>query len=154
MQVAVSPQPALERDPIETTESMTHPDISKSIESVDFDFILTANATRVFSERDASLRRAALEDLWAPQGLLVEDGHVLQGLDAISESIGSLLNQLPPGTRFVPSGPAAGHHGVGRLRWRAVDAAGQPSPVSGTDIALIEAGKISHLYVILDPGDR
>lgn len=137
-----------------TADSMTYPEISKSVESIDFDFILSANATRVFSERDAARRRAALEDLWVPQAVLVEDGHVLQGLNAISQSIASLLDQLPHGTRFVSCGPAAGHHGVGRLRWRAVDAAGKPSPVSGTDIAFIEAGRISRLYVILDPGDR
>ena len=52
---------------------------------------------------------------------------------------------------FEAEGPAVGHHGLGRLRWRAVDSSGKPLGVTGTDIAFVEDGRIAKLYVILDP---
>ena len=67
------------------------------------------------------------------------------------DRVGALLKMLPPGTTFEAEGPAAGHHGLGRLRWRAVDASGKPLGVTGTDIAVVEDGRIAKLYVILDP---
>jgi len=115
------------------------------------DTLLAANAVRVFSEADAGRRRAALADLWAADGILYEEGHVVEGIDAISRSVGDLLASLPPGTRFEPDGPAVAHNGVGRLRWQAVGADGEPAPVTGTDVAFFENGKIARLYVFLDP---
>ncbi len=54
---------------------------------------------------------------------------------------------------FAPIGLAVGHHGLGRLRWRAVDDKGQPAPVSGTDVAFFRDGRIERLYVLLDPAE-
>lgn len=116
-----------------------------------YDALLSQNATRVFSERDQAKRLAALSELWAPNGILYEEGKVIVGIDAISRAIGTLLDSLPPAARFAPDGVAVGHHGLGRLRWRAVDGSGKPMPVSGTDIAFIEEGRITTLYVLLDP---
>ena len=96
-------------------------------------------------------RLTALKELWAEDGVLMESEHVVTGWDAVSSSVGSLLKMLPPGTTFEAEGPAAGHHGLGRLRWRAVDASGKPLGVTGTDIAVVEDGRIAKLYVILDP---
>jgi hypothetical protein len=118
---------------------------------VDYDTILQANARQVFSERDSGARRRALDQLWVPDGFLYEAEHVVTGLDAISDAVGALLDTLPPGMTFAPTGRAVGHHDLGRLRWRAVDDKGQPAPVSGTDVALFRDGKIARLYVLLDP---
>ena len=117
----------------------------------DYDALLTANAVRVFSEPDEARRRQALEELWQPDGTLYEAEKVVAGIEAISASVSALLAMLPPGTRFAPDGAAVGHHGLARLRWRAVDAAGHPGPVTGTDVAVIEDGRIASLYVLLDP---
>lgn len=119
--------------------------------NVDYDTILQANAKRVFSDRDAGARRRALDELWVLDGILYEDSHVITGLDAISDTVGALLDTLPPGITFAPTGRAIGHHGLGRLRWRAVDDKGQPGPISGTDVAILQDGKIARLYVLLDP---
>jgi hypothetical protein len=117
----------------------------------DYDPLLRANAKRVFSEPDVQQRLTALKELWVEKGVLLEKEHAVTGWDAVSGSVGALLKMLPPGTTFEPQGPAAGHHGLGRLRWRAVDSSGKPLGVTGTDIAVIEHGRIAKLYVILDP---
>lgn len=119
--------------------------------AIDFDAVLKANAQRVFSEPDAAKRMAALTELWAEDGALVEQDAIASGYEAISASVGALLAHLPSGILFVPQGDAAGHHGLARLRWRATAEDGTPVPVSGTDIAMIEDNRIQRLYVVLDP---
>lgn len=123
----------------------------KADTATDYDNLLRANAKRVFSEPDIQQRMTALKELWAEKGVLPENERGVTGWDAVSSSVGALLKMLPPGTTFEAEGPAAGHHGLGRLRWRAVDASGKPLGVTGTDIAVIEDGRIAKLYVILDP---
>jgi hypothetical protein len=123
----------------------------KADTAMDYDGLLRANAKRVFSEPDVGKRLSALKELWAKNGVLVENEQVVTGWDAVSGSVGALLKMLPPGATFEAQGPAAGHHGLGRLRWRAVDSSGKPLGVTGTDIAFVEDGRIAKLYVILDP---
>ena len=123
----------------------------KADTATDYDGVLRANAKRVFSEPSAERRLIALGELWAENGMLVENEQVVTGREAVSGSVGALLNMLPPGTTFEAEGPAAGHHGLARLRWRAVDPSGKPLGVTGTDIAFVEDGRIAKLYVILDP---
>ena len=119
--------------------------------AMDYDSLLRANAKRVFSEPRVEQRLAAVKELWAENGVLVESEQVATGWDAVSVSVDALLKMLPPGTTFEAEGQAAGHHGLGRLRWRAVDSSGKPLGVTGTDIAFVEEGRIAKLYVILDP---
>ena len=117
----------------------------------DYDAMLRANAIGVFSEPDPARRMAALSALWAPDGVLFEPGTSVTGHEAISASVGALLGRLPPDTVFMPAGPALGHHGRGLLRWAAGPRGGAPGPVTGTDVAVIEDGRIRALYVFLDP---
>jgi len=94
--------------------------------AMDYDGLLRANAKRVFSETSVERRLTALKELWAEDGVLVENEHAVTGREAVSGSVGTLLKMLPPGTTFEAEGPAVGHHGLGRLRWRAVDSSGKP----------------------------
>jgi hypothetical protein len=119
--------------------------------AMDYDSLLRANAKRVFSEPRVEQRLAALKELWAENGVLVENEQVATGWDAVSVSVGAILKMLPPGATFEAEGRAAGHHGLGRLRWHALDSSGTPLGVTGTDIAFVEDGRIAKLYVILDP---
>lgn len=112
---------------------------------------MSANASRVFSEPDAAKRLAAMTELWTPDGTLFEQESVVSGHEAISESVGALLRQLPPDTVFTPTGAAMGHHGLALLRWAAGRRGGAPGAVSGTDIASIKDGRIHKFYVFLDP---
>ncbi|MCH2991165.1 hypothetical protein K3W76_15070, partial [Listeria monocytogenes] len=63
--------------------------------AIDFDSVLKANAQRVFSEPDAAKRMAALTELWAEDGALVEQDAIASGYEAISASVGALLAHLP-----------------------------------------------------------
>lgn len=117
---------------------------------LDYDGLLQANLARVFGEIDAAKRRVALAELYAPDAILYEPGHVSTGHAEIDSTVGALLKSLPPQFAFTADGPAVGHHGLGRLRWRAGPPGG-PVAVTGTDVVRIEAGRIQTIHVFLDP---
>jgi hypothetical protein len=75
---------------------------------------------------------------------------VSKGAAAISDAVTALLSKLPPDFAFTPLGAAIGHHGVGRLPWKAGPPNG-PAAVTGLDIAHIKGGRIQALYVFVDP---
>ena len=122
-------------------------------EPLNFDALMRANLTRVFGERDRTRRRAALEELYTADAKLYEPDHVFTGRDAINGAVDALIARLPPEFVFTPDGIAVGHHGLGRLFWRAGPPGG-PAAVTGTDVARVEAGRIKSLHVFLDPEPR
>jgi hypothetical protein len=120
---------------------------------VDLDAVMQANVARVFSERDPSRRRAALNELYAEDAILYESEAVAVGRDAISEAVGRLLASLPHDFVFTAVGPAIGHHATARLFWRGGPRNG-PVAVTGTDVAHVEGGQVRHIYVFVDPTPR
>jgi SnoaL-like domain len=118
--------------------------------SIDYDRLMQANATRVFSERDPARRMTAIRELYASDAVLTEPEGIFNGEAAISGAVTDLLSKLPPTFVFTPVGRAIGHHGVGRLLWRAGPPNGPPA-VTGMDVAHFEGGRIRALYVFLDP---
>jgi hypothetical protein len=122
-------------------------------ETVNFDVLMRANLARVFGERDSRRRRAALEELYAADAKLYEPDKVFMGRDAICGAVDALIAHLPPEIVFTPAGIAVGHHGLGRLAWRAV-LPGGAAIVTGTDVVQVEAGLIKSLHVLLDPEPR
>lgn len=116
----------------------------------DYDRLMKANVERVFSERDPDRRRQVIADIYAPGAVLYEPGHVAEGHAGIDAAVQALLDNLPPDFVFSVEGQVVGHHGVGRLRWRAGPPGG-PVAVTGTDVARFEAGLIQTLHVFLDP---
>lgn len=119
-------------------------------ETTDYDAILQANLRRVFSERDAALRDAAIAELYAIDATLYEPDSVATGHAGIAAAVTALLNRLPPAFSFSAGAPASGHHGIGRLRWQSGPAGG-PAVVTGMDIAHVIDGRIHALYVFLEP---
>ncbi|MCA0177194.1 MAG: nuclear transport factor 2 family protein [Proteobacteria bacterium] len=109
-----------------------------------YDKLMQANIARVFNERDAVRRQAAIAELYAADATLFEPGTQAAGHAAIDAAVGGLLASLPPEAVFTATGPAVGHHGLGRLRW-------QSGPVTGTDVAHIDGGRIRTLHVFIDP---
>jgi branched-chain amino acid transport system substrate-binding protein len=79
---------------------------SKADTAMDYDGLLRANAKRVFSEPSVEQRLTALKELWAEDGVLVENEQVVTGWEAVSGSVGALLQMLPPGTTFEADGLA------------------------------------------------
>jgi hypothetical protein len=120
------------------------------LESIDYDRLMQANAARVFSERDSARRRDAIRQLYSADAVVTEPEVVSKGQAAISDAVGEVLSKLPPEFVFTPVGAAIGHHGVGRLLWKAGPPNGPPA-VTGMDIAHFKDGRIQALYVFLDP---
>jgi hypothetical protein len=120
------------------------------MQSIDYDGLMQANAARVFSERDPTRRLDAIRELYAADAVLTEPEGVSVGHAAISTAVTVLLSKLPPTFAFTSNGAAIGHHGVGRLLWKAGPPNGPPA-ATGMDIAHFKEGRIQALYVFLDP---
>ncbi|WP_254634144.1 nuclear transport factor 2 family protein [Mesorhizobium sp. GbtcB19] len=118
--------------------------------SIDYDRLMQANLKRVFGERDAGRRLAAIRELYATDAVLNEPQAAATGHAAINGAVTALLSNLPPTFAFSAIGPAVGHHGVGRLRWQSGPPNG-PVAVSGTDVAQFQGDLIQTLHVFLDP---
>lgn len=117
---------------------------------LDFDHLLRANLMRVFNERDAAKRDAAIAELFVADPVMYEPDNVVEGRAAISAVAGNLLEQFGPSFQFAPVAPAVGHHGLAVLRWQAGPEGG-PIAVTGSDAAHILEGRIARLWVLLDP---
>ena len=117
---------------------------------VDFDYLLRSNLQRVFNERDGAKRKTAIAELFVENPVLYEPTKIVEGRDAISHVAGELLKQFGPDFSFVPDGVAVGHHGLAHLAWHAGPKHG-PVAVTGADVAEIENGRISRLWVLLNP---
>jgi hypothetical protein len=121
--------------------------------SIDYDRLMQANLARVFNERDAAERIRAIGELYAEGAVLYEPPDTAaEGHAAISDAVTRLLASLPPDFAFTATGPALGHHGIGRLRWQAGPPSG-PVAVNGMDIARFQDGVIQSLYVFIEPTD-
>ena len=120
------------------------------MESIDYDRVMQANAVRVFSERNPARRLEAIRELYTADAIVTEPEGVSKGEAAISDAVTELLSKLPPAFAFTPIGAAIGHHGVGRLLWKAGPPNGPPA-ATGMDIAHFKDGRIQALYVFLDP---
>jgi acetyl esterase/lipase len=118
--------------------------------SIAYDRLMQANLVSVFNERDAGKRIRAIGELYVDGAVLYEPDTAAQGHAAISEAVTRLLAGLPPTFVFTATGPALGHHGVGRLRWQAGPPNG-PAAVNGMDIAHVQDGRIHSLYVFIEP---
>ncbi len=117
------------------------------------DAIMRANMNRVFNERSAERRLEALGELYSSDATLYDPEAVATGREAISAAVDSLLGNFPPDFVFTAAGPAVGHNGAARLFWR-LGPPGRPAVVTGTDVALLEHGRVTCLYVFVDPNVR
>jgi hypothetical protein len=128
----------------------TGTDTTTPARGVELDALMRANMNRVFNERNVHRRLAALGELYASDAILYDPEAVVTGREAISVAVESLLGHFPPDFLFTAAGPAVGHNGAGRLFWR-LGAPSGPVAVTGTDVALLEHGRIKRLYVFVDP---
>lgn len=122
----------------------------EATDTIGLDALMQANIVRVFNERNAGRRLAALDELYADDATLYDPETVATGREAISEAVDNLLLRLPHDFVFTATGHAVGHNGAARLFWQAGPPDG-PVAVTGTDVAHIEGGRIKLLYVFVDP---
>ena len=118
--------------------------------AIDYNGLMQAHLYRVFAERDAEKRRAAIRELYAETVSVFEPDAEATGHEGVDHVVEAILSKAPPSFVFGTFGPAVGHHGIGRMRWH-FGPEGAPAVVSGLDVVEIVDGKITKLYVFLDP---
>lgn len=111
--------------------------------------LLLRNLQEVFGEGDAERRRAAIEELWAEDGVLYAPTGPITGHAAIADFAGT-LRAMHPDFAYVPGNPQMLHN-AGRLGWGS-GPHGEAPAYTGWDFILVRDGRIAALYVFLDEG--
>lgn len=110
--------------------------------------LLDRNLQEVFGEADPARRRAAIAELWAPDGALhVPPGTVI-GAEAINAFAGD-LRATHPHFVYTPHGAPQVAQDAGHLAWGS-GPAGEEAAYTGRDVILVKDGRIAALYVFLD----
>jgi hypothetical protein len=111
--------------------------------------LMERNVSEVFSERDPCRRRRAIAELYDEDCASYDaDGESI-GQAAVSDRVGHMLDESPPGFAFSLVAAAEVIHGLGRLFWQS-GPAGAPAVLSGMDVAVFANGKIRTLYTFID----
>ena len=111
--------------------------------------LMERNVSEVFDERDPGRRRRAIAELYAEDCALYDADRQSIGRAAVSDRVGRILDDSPPGFAFRVVGPAEVIHDLGRLRWES-GPAGAPPVLSGMDIAVLANEKIQTLYTFIE----
>ncbi|GAA0495885.1 hypothetical protein Ade02nite_17970 [Paractinoplanes deccanensis] len=109
--------------------------------------LMRANLLDVFNERDPERRRAAIERVYTEGVRFSDPDETVVGYDALDAKARKILDEAP-GFVFAPAGPIRVVQDLGYLAWH-FGPEGQPPVVSGTDIALVEGGRIASVYTLL-----
>ena len=107
------------------------------------------NLSEVFGERDPGRRRQAIAELYADDCALYDADGAAIGQAAVSDQVGRVLSESPPGFAFSAVSPAEVIHDLGRLRWQ-TGPAGAPPVARGMDVAVFASGKIRTLYTFIE----
>ena len=108
----------------------------------------------VWNETDAAARRAAIAQLWVPEGEHYVRSLQVKGYEALEQRvIGSQeKNVQRGGFRFVAAGDAQFLHGTVMFHWHMVPAAGGPVAALGLEfLVLAEDGRIAVDYQFILP---
>jgi hypothetical protein len=102
-----------------------------------------------WNETDATARRRAVDNLYAPDASYIDPMTVADGVEAIDATIGAVQRQFP-GFVFRLAGPVDAHHDQARFTWE-LGPAGEDALVVGSDVAVRnEEGQLSLVLGFLD----
>ncbi|WP_066817118.1 nuclear transport factor 2 family protein [Sphingomonas mali] len=110
--------------------------------------LLDRNLQEVFGESDDERRRAAIDELWAEDGVLYVPPGMIVGRKAIDKFAGE-LRATHPNFVYTPHGTPQVLHDAGRLAWGS-GPRGETPEYTGWDVITVRDGRISALYVFLD----
>lgn len=114
----------------------------------DFDS-LAANYIAVWNETDPDARRAAIAELWAPDGRYVDPAVAAHGHAEIDATIGAVQKQFE-GMRFTLRGRVDAHHQQARFGWN-LGPAGAEDLIEGFDVIEHDgSGRLVHVLGFLD----
>jgi ketosteroid isomerase-like protein len=100
---------------------------------------------QTWNETDPAARRAAIDELWAADGVYTDPMATAAGRAQIDATIAAVQDQFP-GLAFTLAGPVDAHHDTARFNWSLGD-----ELVIGFDVLVTDAdGRIANVYGFLD----
>jgi hypothetical protein len=110
--------------------------------------LMHTNLMGVFNERSPSARLATIKAIHTPDFIFYEPDKSFQGHDEVDVCVQALLDKYPTWV-FRPAGPVSVNHNLGVLPWH-FGPEGEEPVVRGTDIAVIEGGKMKTLHLLME----
>jgi hypothetical protein len=110
--------------------------------------LLTRNLLEVFGENDPARRRAAIEEIWAEDGVFYEPGGVYRGRDEIDRVAGA-IKATHPDFGYQPIAEPVELGNSGRIQWVS-GRPGEAPAYAGTDFIIARDGRIAALYLFFD----
>jgi hypothetical protein len=120
--------------------------MSDSIEN-----LLVRNLREVFGERDPVRRTTAIEAIFDRDGVFSDPRGRHVGHRGFEDAVVALQAQFPDHV-FSQIGNVDALQDSGRLAW-AFGPPHEPRRITGLDVAIVNAGRISALYTFVDPTD-
>ena len=111
--------------------------------------LLYRNLQEVFGEGDDARRRAAIAELYTDDCVLYVPPGVFVGREALDKFAGD-LRATHPQFVYTPHGQAQAVQNGGILAW-ASGPKGEAPDYTGLDVIIVRDGRISALYVFLNP---
>ena len=110
--------------------------------------VIARTYLETWNETDDAKRRALLRSHWTDDATYVDPLMGAQGSEQISTLVGA-VHQRFPGFRFTATGAPNGHGRYVRLSW-ALGPDGVPPPIEGSDIVVLEDGRIRQVIGFID----
>ena len=111
--------------------------------------LLIRNLRDVFGENDPARRRAAIDELWAEDGVFYDPSKgAIRGRDAI-DHVAAAVKATHPEFRYQPIAEPEESGDAGRVRWVS-GRPGEAPAYAGTDFIISRDGRIAALYMFFD----
>jgi SnoaL-like domain len=111
--------------------------------------LLTRNLHDVFGENDPARRRAAIDEIFAEDGVFYDPGKgVYRGRDEIDRVAGA-IRATHPDFRYQPIAEPEELGNGGRIQWVS-GRPGEAPAYAGTDFIIARDGRIAALYLFFD----
>lgn len=111
--------------------------------------LLLRNLSDVFGENDPKRRRAAIDELWAEDGVFYDpNSGPHQGRDEI-DRVAGVIKATHPDFRYQPISEPEELGNAGRVRWVS-GRPGEAPEYAGTDFLIARDGRIAALYFFFD----
>jgi hypothetical protein len=111
--------------------------------------LLTRNLQDVFGENDAARRRAAIDEIWAEDGVFYDpNSGAHRGRDEIDRVAGA-IKATHPDFRYQLIAEPEELGNAARGRWVS-GRPGEPPAYTGTDFIIARDGRISAVYLFFD----
>jgi len=111
--------------------------------------LLIRNLRDVFSENDPTRRRAAIDEIWAEDGVFYDpNSGAHRGRDEI-DRIAGVIKATHPDFRYQPIAEPEELGNAGRVPWVS-GRPGEAPAYAGTDFIIARDGRIAAVYLFFD----